>query len=37
MRRAFEASGLTIDSYLVEKCEALNDLLKGYLLMLDIH
>ena len=36
MRRMFEASGLTIDSYLVEKCEALNDLLKGYLLMLDV-
>lgn len=36
MRRTFEASGLTIDSYLVEKCEVLNDLLKGYLLMLDI-
>ena len=36
MRRTFEASGLTIDNYLVEKSEALNDLLKGYLLMLDI-
>lgn len=36
MRCTFEASGLTIDSYLVEKSEALNDLLKGYLLMLDV-
>ena len=36
MRCTFEASGLTIDSYLVEKREALNDLLKGYLLMLDV-
>lgn len=36
MRRTFEASGLTIDSCLVEKSEALNDLLNGYLLMLDI-
>lgn len=36
MRHTFEASGLTIDGYLVEKSEALNDLLKGYLLMLDV-
>lgn len=36
MRRTFEASGLTIDDYLIEKSEALNDLLDGYLVMLDI-
>ena len=36
MRRTFEVSGLAIDSYLVEKSEALNDLLNGDLLMLDV-
>ena len=33
---SFETSGLAIDSDFIEKCEALDDLLNGYLVMLDI-
>lgn len=33
---SFDETGLTIDDYLIEKSEALNDLLDGYLVMLDI-
>ena len=33
---SFETSELKIDNDLMEKCEALNDLLNGYLVMLDI-
>lgn len=33
---SFDEMGLTIDDYLIEKSEALNDLLDGYLVMLDI-
>lgn len=33
---SFDETGLTIDDYLIEKSEALNDLLDGYLVMLDV-
>lgn len=33
---SFDETGLMIDDYLIEKSEALNDLLDGYLVMLDI-
>jgi hypothetical protein len=33
---SFDETGLTIDDYLIEKSDALNDLLDGYLVMLDV-
>lgn len=33
---SFDETGLTIDDYLIEKSEALNDLLDVYLVMLDV-